>query len=642
MVAKKTGALTAEELMQLWVSITDPEYHNPLIEKSGSNVEVIEQAAHQLARVSQQVDANTQAMFILPWSGQTSEPASGAMFARTILQITRSGQFEVPIVFNKGDIVFEHWLSDYSKEGSVLVTTNRKFVVEESNAFGVGEAGPLGITVVAQNPGPGYNEVSPNTLTIVSQPGAGFSNSGATVENGTETSNRVVTTTFPDVPIVGHIGQYLLFTQGANLGRYVRIVGIENADVAVPHGGIFNVAAEAILRVVVVSGTFTYGERIEFSYGAIGFFVSLYNDKLVVQCSQGTIPNTGNATGEFGALVFVLDKEQDERLVPEIGSAGWLVVGWHDHLLLSVTNPEVPTGGRSGFLDELGNERKMPRLNAESDDEYRKRIATLVDVVSPGAVIRAGNKIVESYGGEVCLREVGRSLFPGFFYDGAPNQLPFAYDLDLVELSLLGGNQYGSGFLFLDECPSGFYDNPAPQTNWNFFSESSFNESTGRVDGFIPGEIVHSTGSDGRITFGIATFDYVVGTTQRVFRGATKVVGPGFEIGRLLYGETSQFVQAIVAVGPGVLPEHRFYTILNLREFRGFFLVGVPRLALDDFGFFYDFGPNNAYDTNAIDNFLDGAAIGTNSLYSRIYDAVDAVRPAGVPFDIYIEDEGCS
>lgn len=599
-MAIKTGPLTRDELMQLWASVTDREYNRPLLEKEGSNVEVIEQAAEQLAAVSRQVDENTQGLFILPWSGQTASPSVGAQPSRVVLKATRDGLFTLPLFISAGDIVVQHRLNDYGPNGPQDVTTNRLFVVEESVAFGVGQAGPIDVKVVATTTGPGFNEVEPGTLRTILQPGVGFSNTGATVENGGGATNRLVCTVFPDVPITQHVGQYLLFTSGANAGQYRRIVGVGNPNPAIPHGGTFDLSAELILAVTGVTGTFSFGERVTQPLStAEGIFVSLFNGKMVIIRSKGSFDGTNPIEGEFGGTATVVAKEQSETLTAEIGTAGWRVVSWSETLHLSLTNEEYPTGGACGFLDELGNERGLPRFTGESDDVYRKRIAVPADVVSPGAVTRAANKILEPLGFGACVREVGRDLLPGIFFDGAPSQKAFAYDLDLVEMTLMAGDE------------------------------------------FLAGERVSATDVDGLITTGQAQYDTTVGTTTLTFTGVVNVRGPGFAPGQILKGLVSGVEREITTVGPGLFPQYRFFVLLSLREFRGFFIVGVPRLRLNDFGLFYDYGPNNAFDTKQLLNFYDGAALGTESVYSQIWKAVDAVRPAGIPFDMYIEDFGC-
>ena len=83
----------------------------------------------------------------------------------------------------------------------------------------------------------------------------------------------------------------------------------------------------------------------------------------------------------------------------------------------------------------------------------------------------------------------------------------------------------------------------------------------------------------------------------------------------------------------------RYKTLFNNVEFRAFFLIGVPRLSLGEFGFAYDSGPHNAYDTigQALGAFYDGYALGTARLYRQIWQAVDKVRAGGVGFDLVVD-----
>lgn len=655
MVDIKRGALSRDELMALWQSVTDEEFARPMLEQAEDPeavedgvlaIAAYEQAAEQLAAVSSAIERNTQAMFILPHSQQTDDPAAGAQYARTYLNITRDALFEVPLVFRAGDIVFEHLAADYSKDGTIEVSTGRVYVLETSGVLGAGNPGPLQLNVVAANPGYGYNRPLEGTIKRIVQPGVGFVNGGASVQNNPGTSNRIIASSFPDVPITDHIGQYLQITGGANAGRVLRIIGIENPDPAVPHGGVFNVAAEALLFVNSLTGSFSYGDRIiQPLSGAEGQFLGIYGQRMLVLRTKGVFTGTDPIESEFGATAAVLRKEVSELLIEENYACSWRVADWNLDLHVSVTNPFSPAGGVAGYLDELGNERGLPRLANEDDEAYRLRVSVPADVVTPGAVLRTGNAILEPYDESICLREVGRPTFAGMFFDGAPNNAPFAYDLDLVEMTMVGGNQPNSLFAFFDAGPAGFFDSPTPYTLLNFFSTTSpvSGLGTGNApEGFIPGERVSSVDANGIITTGIAQFDYAAaGSVAQVFRGVVRVRGPGFQVGRLLRGHVSGWQQEMQTVGPGVRPEHRWNVWLSLREFRGFFVVGVPRLALQDFGIFFDNGPHNAFDTNVVNNAFDGAALGTNSLYARLYHAIDGVRPAGIPFDLYIEDVGC-
>lgn len=110
-------------------------------------------------------------------------------------------------------------------------------------------------------------------------------------------------------------------------------------------------------------------------------------------------------------------------------------MSWEDDFALSLTNPEQPSGGMYAVLDELGLSRNLPRSDLESDEVYRERIVAAGDVVSPNAVLRAANRVLEQYNLGACLREVGTEKLPGFFYDVNDGVLAhvFAFDLDLTD-----------------------------------------------------------------------------------------------------------------------------------------------------------------------------------------------------------------
>lgn len=65
-------------------------------------------------------------------------------------------------------------------------------------------------------------------------------------------------------------------------------------------------------------------------------------------------------------------------------------------------------------------------------------------------------------------------------------------------------------------------------------------------------------------------------------------------------------------MNPSVRPEDRWKVLLDLLEFRGFFMIGVPPLA-------------------------SGAA----DVYRAVFNEVSRVRGGGVGFEMYVEDLGC-
>jgi hypothetical protein len=104
---------------------------------------------------------------------------------------------------------------------------------------------------------------------------------------------------------------------------------------------------------------------------------------------------------------------------------------------MRVRNVAATTGGRDKCLDAAGEDRGIPRGLQESNDAYRFRILNTPDAISPAAIRRGVNAILFPFDAEVCLREVGTPLFPGFFYDAGSSvdspQNPrnnYAYDMD--------------------------------------------------------------------------------------------------------------------------------------------------------------------------------------------------------------------
>lgn len=90
-----------------------------------------------------------------------------------------------------------------------------------------------------------------------------------------------------------------------------------------------------------------------------------------------------------------------------------------------------------------------------------------------------------------------------------------------------------------------------------------------------------------------------------------------------------------------VRPQDQYKVVLNYEEFRAFFLVGVPRLSLGEFGFFYDDGPFGFYDAAPFNAFYDGFPLEAAIIYRNIWDAVNKARAGGVGFALVIEDGGC-
>ena len=618
MVSRKTGPLTQQELIDLWKSVTDDSYNEPILEDEFA-LTLIEQAAAQFARASLSIDRNTQAMFIRPWSGQTQPESAGESKATVQLTFERTKLLDSPLTLFKGMEIL-NIMDDYSKEGPIEVSTRRVYIVDEDLTFAPGERGPFTVQATAQKAGPGYNLPPPETIQFIVQAGAGLNNTGAQIVPGITNTHELRATIIPDVPVVANIGAYMRMDAGANEGQVRRIVGFAN-PVVDTSGGSSVLAADGVFQVSSVVGTFQAGEVVEQSpSGAVGTVLAVTATYAVIQRNSGTFVTTETFQGVISNATAVLDSiDVSPDMVAETGTASWTVLSFVDDFGLTVLNEDFPAGGLCGFLDELGNERGIPRANNETDADYRLRVAVPADVVSPNALKRAGNRVLKSLCLEICLREVGRRNFSGLFYgeDPSPTEIiPPFYDLFLVAMT------------------------------W-----------TGAGAGFLPGEKVFQINGDGVVTRGTMMMDHPVNPAVSPFAtgltgppllapvavGVERVMGPGFEVGLDMVGETSGNVDNITSITPGFDPKYVWVVMLNLTEFRGFFAIGVPDLqVLESTGFSFDQAPQNAFDSTDIEtNHFDADDDLVSDIYIQIQTAITNAKAAGVQFVMYVEEDGC-
>lgn len=139
-------------------------------------------------------------------------------------------------------------------------------------------------------------------------------------------------------------------------------------------------------------------------------------------------------------------------------------------------------------------------------------------------------------------------------------------------------------------------------------------------------------------------------------RAANRVLGPLGETGCLREVGTVKFpgmyfdgdpaeVDPTVAFAYDldftIRPQDRFKLNLDYREFRAFFLMGVPPMGAGDFGAAYDDGPTNAYDAAPFLAFTDGFPLTAATIYRSVWQALDKARAGGVGFELYQETIGC-
>lgn len=265
------------------------------------------------------------------------------------------------------------------------------------------------------------------------------------------------------------------------------------------------------------------------------------------------------------------------------------------------------TGGTDMALERLAWDRGIARSNNESPEPFRLRVRTLPDTVSPGAIQRVVQSVMGNY--LYVIREVGRSNFRGMFY-GGDEVLGVVDRYDFYDVDSLVFNGVVTSGVFIDDEPVVLID-------------AALN--------------VYAHGYFGNLELGNTRL-YMIRKGGAPSVGGTEVIR-GLQSGAVF--TPSSFIDVSAAVNA-----RRFRLNLDYAEFRGFFLVGLPRLNLGEFGMAYDDGPRDAFDYNTTiavtgtQNFADGFPAEAERLYTSVYRAVDRVKAGGVGFDIYIEDIG--
>ncbi len=638
----KTGPLTREELQAVWAGATDKAYREPFVEAGeGHGLEVWSQLFEQLARTSTAIDVTTQALFIRPSSAQTNPPASGEEQAQVTLTISRGGLLDRALLLGAGLFVEEE-TTDWGPGAGVTVRTGRRYALSENLFFHPGEQGPFTVLAIAEKPGYGYNNPLPGTLRVITQPGAVFENNHATIGvevqppivNGVPTRAYLLADAQPDMPVPDHVGQYLLLSAGDNANVVARMLNF-----VPPVPGV--VGSQVDLERLVCfdgdawTGDFIVGESVMIEVSAsLVAYGTIVNQRdhdgatrrrvaLVLQSDGGWVADavnvvvTGFQSGATYGPDTVLTATQPTAETPVGGTGGsaWRVLDWALDWKVNVTNELRPSGGLSGMLDELGNERSINRSPGEDDESYRKRVAEIADVVSPNAIRRAMNRALGGY--PWCFREVGSRMWRGFFYDGdnaPPIDTPGrdrddAYDVDTITIT---GLKPASGYFIMHEPVRLEH-----ATTFNVVAEGYF----GRFDSWT------ANGSGP----GVLTMIRKIGDAPGVDLTGYRVRGL----------QTGQIFTCYEVIENRARDVRKFRTLLDYEQFRAYFLIGLPKITLGEFGVSYDAGSRNAFDAAPFSAFYDGYGYKASEVYLRAQSSIDGIRAGGVGFQVYQEDSGC-
>jgi hypothetical protein len=602
----------------------------------GNGFEAYTQGFAQYARASQAIDVTTQACYVLPWSGQTNPPAQGAKYATVALTFQRTLKNNIPVRLAAGIVFYDEQTNDWGPTGSVPVITGLRYTLVNDLVIMPGDFGPVTATATAEFPGYGYNNPLPGSIQVFDQSGGGFYNGGASTVVSASTpylAYSIISNNQADMFVPQHVGQYVLFTAGANLGTIARIVAF--AGPTATTGSAVTLEMLAVVETTTTITTpFIVNELLIIKNGATvvcsGKFVqtspysSLSRIAFVVLSGTAPFPITVGytITGQTSGMVVTISAvDQNPSIIPEIGVTGWRVLNWFSDLSLTVTNALQPTGGVYPMLDGIGADKNLPRLPGETDAQYAKRISTIADVVTPNAIKRALNRTLGSI--PWCLREVGYPLLPGFFYDDIGSSLVNFYDIDAVTVTGTPTGNFINGERVI-QVQGGVVvrgraltQNALPSTP------------------FVPGQ-AGTTGNPGAASFvGVAGIQGGSLGTFTIIAG-TPIVGT-------VSGAT--IIPATVA--GGLLPQNRWKVYFDYQTFRAFFIVGVPNLDFGDFGFFWgagngSYGLQNFFDLpGGFDNFYDGFPVSTESIYEQVYANVDTIRAGGVFWELVIADTPC-
>lgn len=88
-------------------------------------------------------------------------------------------------------------------------------------------------------------------------------------------------------------------------------------------------------------------------------------------------------------------------------------------------------------------------------------------------------------------------------------------------------------------------------------------------------------------------------------------------------------------------PQDRYKLILDLAEYRGFFIAAIPPMSLGEFGFGFDDGGVPFFDAAPYPNFFDGYAVDAAKIRVAVWKALNGARLGGVGFELVEDRAGC-
>ena len=583
-----TGRLTRDDLLRAWRDAVDPDFARGVLE-GGEGAEVPGQLCEQLALVSAAAEEASEELRLLPYSGQTAAPASGARRSTVLLDVARTSGFAQVLALEPGQL-FEEVAVDATPGGALLVGTGRRYGLDARLVLFPGQASAAALAASAEKLGRAYDYPPAGSVSRPYAPGAGLRNDGASVEPGTAGPHRLRSAPRPDAPVPEAVGRTLVFRSGANEGRRLRIVGYEPPLPG--DAGSYLLARDALVRTASLDPALLVGEELLVAAtGARARLLAAADDttsaaRALCELLDGPPLAPGDAAvgQRSGATLTVVSLDLDGALAAEAGTAGWEVEDPALLFGLASSNPSPPTGGRDATLDSLAWSRMLSRAAGESDDDLRERLADPTQAVSPAAVLRSVNRALAPFGSEAVLLEAG---------DRAAGLPGFALDVDFLDLDSIA--------------------------------------VTGAVTGsFQSGEPVWQPDTGAR---GAALCAPPPGGGAEAIVAVARPRG-AFAVGRRIVGLRSGAVLAAPAVSGGLRPSDAQRTVDTFADMRGFFVLAVPHRGAGDFGLFFDAGDAGFFDSAPALSFFDGFAATSAVVAARAWHAADEARAAGVGHDL--------
>lgn len=587
--------LTADSLRAVWRSILDSNYRRPFeMAGDGGGLEIFSQMIVQFSKVADACYTTMGSLYLLASSNQVAPPAGGPARASVELSFARGNRNASVLVLGGGTLV-EAIDVDASPSGALAYPSGRRYSIPLV-AFPPGAYAPRLTIATATRPGYGYNNPLPGTISSVVQAGVQLTGYEASVVLGggvTEpTYVEIQTPNRADMFVPEHIGSYVLMISGSNAGLAARVVTYLSPDLSRPFstaGSSVRLAIDVAIDVAAV-GFLSVGDRVTVT-GWSGSILSIDGTRIVAMTVEG-MPNAlaigSTLTGPDGSTTTVSFLADCPIWSAETSTAEWRILDWVSDWGLSVSNAAEPTGGRAGMLDLLGRERgNITRAVGEDDEKYRDRIANVLDVVSPAAIVRSVARVLGS--DPFCFEEAGSGALRGVFADA--------------------DDFYDQGGLVV-----GFSVFVAPDASYAPGTPIRLERLS---DGFV-----YAVGEIGQ---------WLTGPDRLLIVGRSAPRFPGFDVATLalridrpggaILGSTVSTVVDSTSSTPGRV-------VMSPVDFRGYFEICRAEIVIADGVAYFD---GEAYFDGSA---LDVASVQDSATNAAVFAACSAARAGGVGFSL--------